>query len=129
MSKELVKDRVIRYLMEDLYVPEDMIDTDVALSEFEEGAEGVIDIMVNVKDSEDYYAPVMIIKCLDEETPLQGEEAQEAVAFLEDVDNITTEANTSSYLAIIHPVNVPEIIRISSQGNLFLTSLKALVSK
>jgi hypothetical protein len=89
MSKELVKDRVIRYLMEDLYVPEDMIDTDVALSEFEEGAEGVIDIMVNVKDSEDYYAPVMIIKCLDEETPLQGEEAQEAVAFLEDVDNIT----------------------------------------
>ena len=50
MSKELVKDRVIRYLMEDLYVPEDMIDTDVALAEFEEGAEGVIDIMVNVKD-------------------------------------------------------------------------------
>ncbi len=89
MSKELVKDRVIRYLMEDLYVPEDMIDIAVALSEFEEGAEGVIDIMVNVKDSEDYYAPVMIIKCLDEETPLQGEEAQEAVAFLEDVDNIT----------------------------------------
>lgn len=89
MSKELVKDRVIKYLMEDLYVPQEMIDTDVALSEFEEGAEGVIDIMVNVKDSEDYYAPVMIIKCLDEETPLQGEVAQEAVDFLEDVDNIT----------------------------------------
>ncbi|CEN21376.1 type I restriction enzyme HsdR N-terminal domain-containing protein [Paraclostridium sordellii] len=89
MSNELVKDRVIKYLMEDLYVPQEMIDTDVALSEFEEGAEGVIDIMVNVKDSEDYYAPVMIIKCLDEETPLQGEVAQEAVNFLEDVDNIT----------------------------------------
>ena len=89
MSKELVKDRVIKYLMEDLYVPQEMIDTDVALSEFEEGAEGVIDIMVNVKDSDDFYAPVMIIKCLDEETPLQGEEAQEAVNFLEDVDNIT----------------------------------------
>lgn len=89
MSKELVKDRVIRYLMEDLYVPEEMIDTDVAVSEFEEGAEGVIDILVSVKDSEDFYAPVMIVKCLDEETPLQGEEAQEAVAFLEDIDNIT----------------------------------------
>ncbi|MCQ4699330.1 hypothetical protein NE452_18235, partial [Paeniclostridium sordellii] len=38
---------------------------------------------------EDYYAPVMIMKCLDEETPLQGEVAQEAVDFLEDVDNIT----------------------------------------
>lgn len=89
MSKELVKDRVIKYLMEDLFVPQEMIDTDVALSEFEEGAEGVIDIMVNVKDNEDFYAPVMIIKCLDEETPLQGEVAQEAVDFLEDVDNIT----------------------------------------
>lgn len=89
MSKELVKDRVIKYLMEDLFVPQEMIDTDVALSEFEEGAEGVIDIMVNVKDNEDFYAPVMIIKCLDEETPLQGEAAQEAVDFLEDVDNIT----------------------------------------
>lgn len=89
MSKELVKDRVIKYLIEDLYVPQEMIDTDVALSEFEEGAEGVIDILVNVKDKEDFYAPVMIVKCLDEETPLQGEVAQAAVDFLEDVDNIT----------------------------------------
>ena len=89
MSQQLVKERVMKYLMEDLLVPHDMIDTDVALSEFEEGAQGVIDIMVNVKDKEDFYAPVMIIKCLDEETPLQGEEAQEAVNFLEDVDNIT----------------------------------------
>ncbi|EQF32804.1 hypothetical protein QEY_1509 [Clostridioides difficile CD165] len=31
MSKELVKDRVIKYLIEDLLVPQDMIDTNVEL--------------------------------------------------------------------------------------------------
>lgn len=89
MSKELVKERVIKYLMEDLLVPHDMIDTDVALSEFEEDAEGVLDVVVNVKDKEDYYAPVMIIQCLDEDIRLEGEVVQKQVDFLEDVDNIT----------------------------------------
>ena len=39
MSKEFVKERVLKYLMEDLLVPQDMIDTNVPLSEFEEGAD------------------------------------------------------------------------------------------
>ena len=64
MSKQLVKERVIKYLMEDLLVPHDMIDTDVPLSEFEEGAEGIIDIIVSVKDKEDYLVPVMLVSCL-----------------------------------------------------------------
>ncbi|MBC5995156.1 hypothetical protein EAI30_15580 [Romboutsia ilealis] len=89
MSQQLVKERVIKYLMEDLLVPHDMIDTDVPLSEFEEGAEGVLDIIVNVKDSEDYYAPVLIVKCLDEDVEMEGETVQKQVDFLEDVDNIT----------------------------------------
>lgn len=89
MSQQLVKERVIKYLMEDLLVPQDMIDTDVALAEFEEGAEGVLDIVVNVKDNEDYYAPVMIVKCMDEDVKLEGETVQKQVEFLEDVDNIT----------------------------------------
>lgn len=89
MSKELVKERVIKYLMEDLLVPQDMIDTSVPLSEFEEGAEGTLDIVVNVKDNEDYYAPVMIIQCMDEDIELEGEVLQKQIDFLEDVDNIT----------------------------------------
>ena len=32
MSKEFVKERVLKYLMEDLLVPQDMIDTNVPLS-------------------------------------------------------------------------------------------------
>lgn len=89
MSKELVKDRVIKYLIEDLLVPQDMIDTNVELSEFEEGAEGTLDIIVNVKDEEDYYAPVMIVQCLDEDVELEGEVLQKQIEFLEEVDNIT----------------------------------------
>ncbi|MCC0684506.1 type I restriction enzyme HsdR N-terminal domain-containing protein [Clostridioides sp. ZZV14-6345] len=89
MSKELVKDRVIKYLIEDLLVPQDMIDTSVELAEFEEGAEGILDIVVNVKDEEDYYAPVMIVQCLDEDVELEGEVLQKQIEFLEEVDNIT----------------------------------------
>ncbi|CZR72978.1 type I restriction enzyme HsdR N-terminal domain-containing protein [Clostridioides difficile] len=89
MSKELVKDRVIKYLIEDLSVPQDMIDTNVDLAEFEEGAEGILDIVVNVKDEEDYYAPVMIVQCLDEDVELEGEVLQKQIEFLEEVDNIT----------------------------------------
>ena len=89
MSKELVKDRVIKYLIEDLLVPQDMIDTNVELAEFEEGAEGILDIVVNVKDEEDYYAPVMIVQCLDEDVELEGEVLQKQIEFWEEVDNIT----------------------------------------
>lgn len=89
MSQQLVKERVMKYLMEDLLVPHDMIDTDVPLSEFEEGAEGILDIMVNVKDNEEYYAPVLIVKCLDEDVEMEGETVQKQIDFLEDVDNIT----------------------------------------
>ncbi|WP_254212520.1 hypothetical protein [Clostridioides difficile] len=75
--------------MEDLLVPQDMIDTNVELAEFEEGAEGILDIVVNVKDEEDYYAPVMIVQCLDEDVELEGEVLQKQIEFLEEVDNIT----------------------------------------
>lgn len=89
MSKQLVKDRVIKYLIEDLLVPQDMIDTSVPLSEFEEGAEGILDIVVNVKDNQDYFAPVMIVQCMDEDITLEGEVLQKQIDFLEDVDNVT----------------------------------------
>ena len=81
MSRELVKERVIKYLIEDLYVPQDMIDTDVLVSEFEEGMEGMIDIVVNVKDENDYFVPLMIVKCLDEDVELEGEVVEKQVEF------------------------------------------------
>ncbi|MDR0879436.1 MAG: type I restriction enzyme HsdR N-terminal domain-containing protein [Clostridioides sp.] len=90
MSKELVVDRVIRYLIEDLLVPQDMIDTNVELAEFQEGAEGILDIVVNVEDEDNYFIPVMIIKCMDDDIPLEGEILEKQIEFLEEVDNITS---------------------------------------
>lgn len=89
MSQELVKERVLKYLIEDLLVPQDMIDTNVLLSEFEEGAEGTLDIVVNVKDKEEYFAPVLIVRCTDDDVELEGDVLQKEIEFLEYVDNIT----------------------------------------
>ena len=89
MSKEFVKERVLKYLMEDLLVPQDMIDTNVPLSEFEEGAEGVLDIIVNVvvkEHGEDYYVPVLIVTCVDEDFVMEGEALQKEIDYLEELD-------------------------------------------
>ena len=48
------------------------------------------DIIVSVKDNEDYLVPVMLVSCLDEDVELEGEVVQKQIDFLEDVDNITT---------------------------------------
>ena len=89
MSQELVKERVLKYLIEDLFVPQDMIDTNVSLNEFEEGAEGILDIVVNVKDKQGYFAPVLIVRCTDDDVALEGDTLQKEIEFLEYVDNIT----------------------------------------
>ncbi|TQQ85322.1 hypothetical protein EXD82_02705 [Peptacetobacter hominis] len=89
MSKELVQDRVIKYLTENLYVPMDMIDTNVPLSEFEEGAEGTIDVLVNVEAKDGYFVPVMVIQCMDEDIPMEGEILEKQIEKLEEIDNLT----------------------------------------
>ena len=86
---KFLKERVLKYLIEDLYVPQDMIDTNVSLNEFEEGAEGVLDIVVNVQDKKGYFAPVLIVRCTDDDVVLEGDTLQKEIEFLEYVDNIT----------------------------------------
>ena len=66
-----------------------MIDTYVSLSEIEEGAEGVLDIVVNVQDKKGYFAPVLIVRCTDDDVVLEGDTLQKEIEFLEYVDNIT----------------------------------------
>ena len=89
MTKELVQDRVIKYLTENLYVPLDMIDTNVPLAEFAEGMEGEIDVLVNVVDEEGYYAPVMVVQCLDEDAPMEGDALEKHIERLEEIDDVT----------------------------------------
>lgn len=93
MSKELVKDRVIKYLVEDLLVPIDMIDTDVNLNEFDQDANGSLDIVVNAvekdENNEEVYVPMMVVQCLDEDVSLNDKNVlDKQLELLEEIDNI-----------------------------------------
>ena len=89
MSKVDVKKRVIDYLINELKVPENMIEEDVALSEYEEGIEGTIDITIVVEDGEECLVPLMIIQCIDDSKELNEEEAEKYMDFLETIDSAT----------------------------------------
>lgn len=89
MSKELVKDRVVEYLVQELGVPEDMVEIDTPLSEYEEGVEGTIDITVTAEDEEGLLLPLMVVVCLDDDIELNEEVVEGQMDFLELVDDTT----------------------------------------
>lgn len=89
MSKELVKDRVVEYLIQELKVPEDMIELDIPLSEYEEGIEGTLDITVVAHDEEDYLLPLMVVQCVDDDVELTQEVVAAQMDFLEVIDQTT----------------------------------------
>ena len=73
MSKELVKDRVVEYLIQELSVPENMVETDIPLSEYEEGVEGILDITVVTEDEEGNLIPLMVVQCMDDDIELDSD--------------------------------------------------------
>lgn len=89
MSKELVKDRVVEYLIQELAVPEEMIEIDTSLSEYEEGVEGTIDITVTVEDEDGALLPLMIVVCLDDDIELTESVVDGQMDFLELIDEST----------------------------------------
>lgn len=89
MSKELVKDRVVEYLIGELGVPEDMIEVDTPLSEYEEGVEGTIDITVVTEDETGALLPLMVVQCLDDDIELTEEVVQGQMDYLELIDDTT----------------------------------------
>ena len=89
MSKELVKDRVVEYLIQELGVPEEMIEIDTPLSEYEEGVEGTIDITVTTEDEEGALLPLMIVVCLDDDIELTESVVDGQMDFLELIDEST----------------------------------------
>lgn len=89
MSKELVKDRVIEYLIDELGVPENMIEVDTPLSEYEEGVEGTIDITVVTEDDNGFLLPLMVVQCIDDDIELTESVVEAQMDFLELVDDTT----------------------------------------
>ncbi|SFE42009.1 type I restriction enzyme HsdR N-terminal domain-containing protein [Peptostreptococcus sp. D1] len=89
MSKELVKDRVIEYLIDELGVPENMIEVDTPLSEYEEGIEGTIDITVVTEDDNGFLLPLMVVQCIDDDIELTESVVEAQMDFLELIDDTT----------------------------------------
>ena len=73
MSKRLVQERVASYLIEELGVPEDMVEFDTPLDEYEEGVEGSIDLTVTYEDEDGLFAPLLTISCLDDDIEMTEE--------------------------------------------------------
>ncbi|MBC2575826.1 type I restriction enzyme HsdR N-terminal domain-containing protein [Peptostreptococcus canis] len=89
MSKELVKDRVVEYLIDELGVPEDMIEIDTPLAEYESGVEGNIDITVVTEDESGMLLPLMVVQCLDDDIELTEEVVEGQMDYLELIDHST----------------------------------------
>ena len=109
MSKEMVRQKMVDYLKNELKVPEKGIELDVSLSDFEENEEGTIDILVSYIDEEDFYNPLMVIECLEESTPIDIEsgDLDETIDKLGYFDQVVTAgrivlANKDNLLLIRH---------------------------
>lgn len=89
MSREVVKDRVVEYLIDELGVPENMIEIDTPLSEYEDGVEGTIDITVVTEDETGALLPLMVVQCLDDDIELTEEVVDAQMDFLELIDETT----------------------------------------
>lgn len=89
MSKELVKDRVVEYLIQELSVPENMVETDVPLSEYEDGVEGILDITVVTEDEEGSLIPLMVVQCMDDDIELDSDVVDGQMDYLELIDETT----------------------------------------
>lgn len=61
--KEVVRQKFIRYLIEELEVPKNKIDVEVSMTQFEEGSRGRADIVVYGENEEGYNIPIILIEC------------------------------------------------------------------
>lgn len=73
MSKRLVQERVAEYLIAELGVPEEMVEFDTPLDEYEEGVEGSIDLTVTYEDEDGMLVPFLAIVCVDDDIELTSE--------------------------------------------------------
>ncbi|KAB2952906.1 type I restriction enzyme HsdR N-terminal domain-containing protein [Heliorestis acidaminivorans] len=68
--EEIVRQRVIQFLINEMSVPLNMIDTEVQLSKYKKGAKGRMDIVVYGVTESNLVEPVLIVECKAEDVPL-----------------------------------------------------------
>ena len=76
-------------MIQELGVPENMVEIDTPLSEYEEGVEGTIDITVTAEDEVGDLLPLMIVLCIDDDIELTESLVESKMDFLELIDETT----------------------------------------
>ncbi|MFU0824066.1 type I restriction enzyme HsdR N-terminal domain-containing protein [Clostridium sp.] len=71
--EEIVRQKFIRYLIEELKVPKNKIGVEVPMTYFKKGARGRADILVYGEDEEGYNVPIIIVECKAPGIPLVDE--------------------------------------------------------
>lgn len=71
--EEIIRQKFVRYLIEELKVPKSKIEIEVPMTHFKKGARGRADIVVYGEDKEGYNIPIIIIECKAPNVPLIDE--------------------------------------------------------
>lgn len=71
--EEIIRQKFVRYLIEDLKVPKSKIELEVPMSHFKKGARGRADIVVYGENTDGINIPIMIIECKAPNIPLIDE--------------------------------------------------------
>ncbi|WP_427340838.1 type I restriction enzyme HsdR N-terminal domain-containing protein [Caloranaerobacter sp. DY30410] len=68
--EEIVRQKIIKFLINEMDVPEDMIGVEIPMKYFKNRARGRADIIVYGRDDKNYFVPVMIVECKAPDVPL-----------------------------------------------------------
>ncbi len=61
--EEIIRQKFVRYLMEELKVPKNKIEIEVPMTHFKKGAKGRADIVVYAEDKEGCLFPLIVVEC------------------------------------------------------------------
>jgi hypothetical protein len=79
--EEDIRQRFIRYLLDEIGVPQGNISTEVPLARFEDGRQGRADIVVFHHVDEQKVVPLCVVECKSRETPLTDDTAQQVMRY------------------------------------------------
>lgn len=71
--EEIIRQKFVRYLIEDLNVPKSKIEVEVPMTHFKKGAKGRADIVVYGENKDGFNVPIILIECKAPNVPLIDE--------------------------------------------------------
>ncbi|GIW48998.1 MAG: restriction endonuclease subunit R [Caloramator sp.] len=81
--EEIVRQKFVRYLIEELKVPKNKIEVEVPMVHFKKGSKGRADIVVYAENNEGYLIPLILVECKAPNVPLIDEVWKQAIKYNE----------------------------------------------